>query len=73
MNKASVKTKYVDPEKKILLPLEAAAILRISKSEVYRLLATGGLPHVAIGKRKIIRREDLDAWLESKIQTKELA
>ena len=73
MNKASVKIKYVDPEKKILMPLEAAAILRISKSEFYRQMQIGGLPHIAIGKRKLIRRVDLEAWIEAHVQKKELA
>lgn len=57
----------------ILKPVEVAEILRISKSEIYRQLQTGGLPHIAIGKKKFIRRADLEAWIESKIQIKELA
>lgn len=57
----------------ILKPVEAAEILRISKSEIYRQLQTGGLPYIAIGKRKLIRRADLEAWIEAHVQKKELA
>jgi len=57
----------------ILKPVEAAEILRISKSEIYRQLQTGGLPYFSIGKRKLIRRGDLEAWIEAHIEKKELA
>ena len=57
----------------ILKPTEAAEILRISKSEIYRQLQTGGLPYISIGKRKLIRRADLEAWIEAHVQKKELA
>jgi len=62
----------VSETQEILKPTEAAEILRISKSEIYRQMQTGGLPHIAIGKRKLIRREDLEAWIEAHIEKKEL-
>jgi excisionase family DNA binding protein len=54
----------------ILTIKEVAAILRCSKAHVSKALSgtIPGVPrltHLAVGRRKLIRREWLDEWLEA--------
>jgi excisionase family DNA binding protein len=49
---------------------DVAAILRCSKTHVLNVLAgkVPGIPrltHIAMGRRKLVRREWLDQWMES--------
>jgi excisionase family DNA binding protein len=49
---------------KLLLTVrEAAAVLSISRSKLYQLLATGEIPSVHIASARRIRAEDLDAYV----------
>ena len=50
-------------EPELLLPAEAAAYLRCSERAVLHLLDGGKLPHVRPGKRRLIRRVDLVAFV----------
>jgi excisionase family DNA binding protein len=43
---------------------EAARVLGVERSTVYRLLRAGELQAVRVGKRRKFRPEDLDAYLE---------
>jgi excisionase family DNA binding protein len=43
---------------------EAARILGIERATLYRLLRSGELESVRVGKRRKFRPEDLDAYLE---------
>jgi excisionase family DNA binding protein len=43
---------------------EASRVLRVERSTIYRLLRTGDLQAVRVGKRRRFRPEDLDAYLE---------
>lgn len=43
---------------------DAARVLGVERSTIYRLLRTGELQAVRVGKRKRFRPEDLDAYLE---------
>jgi excisionase family DNA binding protein len=45
---------------------EAAEYLRISRRQVYNLLAAGELPHVRVGSRVRFDREALRAALEAR-------
>ncbi len=46
---------------------EVAVYLRLSRSQVYAMIARRELPHVRLSKRRIIVREkDLKIWMESK-------
>lgn len=48
----------------LLLPEEAAILLRTSKKAIYSLAERGQLPGtVRLGRRLLIRRDDLLAWL----------
>lgn len=44
---------------------ELAAYLRLSKSSLYKLAQSGGLPGQKIGKRWRFHREAIDQWLKS--------
>jgi excisionase family DNA binding protein len=61
-------------ENHILTIKEVAAILRCSKTHVSHVLAgkvpgTPRLFHIAMGRRKLVRREWFDQWMEAnKIQ-----
>ncbi len=44
---------------------EVVAILNISRSKVYELLRSGELPSVHIDRTRLVRREDLIAYVES--------
>ena len=43
---------------------EAARVLGVERSTLYRLLRAGELQAVRVGKRRKFRPEDLDAYLE---------
>ncbi len=46
---------------------EVAALLRTSQRAVYRMVARGQLPGVTrIGRRVLVRREQLLQWLDEK-------
>ena len=44
---------------------DAARHLGISHSALYELVSTAEIPHVAIGRRKYVSRDDLKAFIES--------
>ena len=51
----------------ILTAQEVAAELRCSKAQVYRLMNgevkdRTALPHIALGRKKVVRRASLEAW-----------
>jgi hypothetical protein len=57
-------------ERKVLTIEDVAAILRCSKAHVSNVLngKVRGLPrltHFSMGRRKLVRREWLDRWMES--------
>lgn len=45
---------------------EAAYETRLSQDGIRRAIARGELPHVRIGRRLLIRREDLEAFIEAR-------
>ncbi len=60
-------------DKRILTINDVASILRCSKTHVSHVLAgtIAGIPrltHIAMGRRKLIRREWLDEWMETNKQ-----
>ncbi len=60
-------------DKRILTINDVASILRCSKTHVSHVLAgkIAGIPrltHIAMGRRKLIRREWLDEWMENNKQ-----
>lgn len=54
----------------VLTLTDVAVALRCSKAHVSNVLAgrvhgVPALPHIAIGRRKLVRREWLEAWIEA--------
>jgi excisionase family DNA binding protein len=51
-------------ERKLLKPAEVAEILRIGRSLVYGMLATGELPSIRVGRCIRVSSERLDEWIK---------
>lgn len=45
---------------------EVLAFLKVKSCTVYRLIKTGDLPAIRVGRRWRVRRGDLEAWLDGK-------
>lgn len=54
---------------RFLTALEVAERMRVSKMTVYRLIKSGKLPAVRIGKGYRVREEDLESYLDSSYVT----
>jgi excisionase family DNA binding protein len=50
-------------EHDLLTPTEVLGCLRVNVRTVYRLMRTGVLPAVRVGRQWRVRRSDLDSWL----------
>lgn len=55
---------------KVLTVIEVAQELRCSKAHVHNLIngkvpGTHALPSIALGRRRLVRRESLQFWIES--------
>lgn len=50
-------------EHDLLTPAEVIGCLRVNVRTVYRLMRTGDLPAVRVGRQWRVRRADLDSWL----------
>ncbi len=47
----------------VLTPEQVAEALCLSRSTTYRLIETGELPTVRIGRLRRVRKEDLERWV----------
>ena len=50
---------------------DVAARYRISKSPLYMMVSKRELPSLKIGRRVLFRKADLDAYVQSKLRTKD--
>lgn len=57
----------------LLTVAEVADLLRVSDMTVYRLIRTGELPAVRVGRNYRVRESALDAFLEAQIVEPESA
>jgi len=46
---------------------ETAQELRVSPSMVRKLIAVDGLPHIRLGSRVIVPREQLERWMAARL------
>ena len=46
---------------------ETAEELRVSPSMVRKLIAVDGLPHIRLGSRVIVPREQLERWMAARL------
>ena len=49
-------------------PAEIAPILSVSRATAYRMAASGRLPCLRIGKRVLVSKSHLIAWIDRSIQ-----
>lgn len=54
-------------EKVVLTVKEASQIMRISPSSMYILIREKKVPHITVGKRKVIPAEQFYMWLNSSV------
>jgi excisionase family DNA binding protein len=52
-----------NPESKFLTVAEVAAMMRVSKMTVYRLVHNGDLPAVRVGRSFRVLEDDVDEYL----------
>ncbi|MDP8960578.1 MAG: helix-turn-helix domain-containing protein [Actinomycetota bacterium] len=57
----------------LLTVAEVAGLLRVSTMTVYRLIRTGELSAVRVGRNYRVRRNDLDLYLQEQIVEPETA
>jgi excisionase family DNA binding protein len=63
-NRCTMATNSGDnPESKFLTVAEVAAMMRVSKMTVYRLVHNGELPAVRVGRSFRVREDDVDEYL----------
>lgn len=55
------------PENIFLTVEEASKLLQLSKRYVYNLCRTDNFPVVRVGRKVLIHREGLEAWVRSKV------
>jgi excisionase family DNA binding protein len=49
-------------------PEELAEFLGLGRTSTYRLLASGEIPCVRIGRLRKVRRSDVDAFIEARLE-----
>jgi excisionase family DNA binding protein len=49
----------------LLTTVEVAKTLKVSRATVYKLMQRGELKSVHLGSRRLIRRSDLESFIES--------
>lgn len=57
---------YPATNRRVLSAEESAEYVGLSKAEIYNLMASGEIPTVAHGRRKMVDILDLDDWIERK-------
>jgi excisionase family DNA binding protein len=55
--------KSIDGHSKFVTVAEVASLLRVSNMTVYRLVQSGALPAVRVGRSYRIREDDVDRYL----------
>jgi excisionase family DNA binding protein len=54
-----------DADRRVFTVEEVALELRVSEATVYRLMRAGRLAYVAVGRRRRVTREQLEAFFEA--------
>ncbi len=55
-----------EERKEYFSPDEMAEWIGIGRTLAYRLLSSGEIPSYKIGRRRIVSRSDVEAWLEER-------
>ena len=59
------------PTERLLSPRELSGLLGLGRTSVYSLLTTGEIPSVRIGRLRRVRREDLDRFIEERLERRD--
>jgi excisionase family DNA binding protein len=59
--------RVAEVEQTYFRPEEAAEYLRVGRTTMYALLSSKAIPSVKEGRTRIIRKADLDAYIEDKL------
>lgn len=54
--------------REIMTPEELAGYLGIGRTNTYRLITSGEVPSLKIGKLRRVRRVDVDRWLAERVK-----
>jgi excisionase family DNA binding protein len=57
----------------LMSPDEVRQLLGLGRTYTYRLLATGAIPSVRIGRLRKIRRADVEQFIEAQLERKDRA
>ena len=57
-----------DPLHPIMDIEQAAEYLRVSKQLIRKLIKSGDLPSAHVGRRVLLRRKDIDKYIENRIK-----
>jgi excisionase family DNA binding protein len=57
----------------LMSPDEVRQLLGLGRTYTYRLLATGAIPSVRIGRLRKVRRSDLEQFIEAHLEHEEQA
>lgn len=55
-------------EQVVLTVKEAAQMMRISPSAMYQLVRAGKVPHISVGKRKVIPFTPFREWISKSVR-----
>jgi excisionase family DNA binding protein len=56
------------PEPLLVGPRDAAEIVGIGRDRMYRLVADGVIRSVALGRKRLIPRQELEAWIARELE-----
>lgn len=57
------------PEPLLVGPRDAATIVGIGRDRMYRLVADGRIRSVALGRKRLIPRQELEAWIARELES----
>ncbi|MGC2660236.1 MAG: helix-turn-helix domain-containing protein [Bryobacteraceae bacterium] len=60
-----MKTKATPNKKKLLSPHDVAREYGFGVTAVYKMLGSGQMPHIRVGKRYLVPRSAIERWLET--------
>ena len=60
--------RYIEPL--LYSPTEVARLIGFSRTVIYEMIRSGEIPSIQVAGRTRVRRESLDAWIESQPRSK---
>jgi excisionase family DNA binding protein len=63
--------RQAEKTERLMCPDEVRQLLGLGRTYTYRLLATGAIPFVRVGRLRRVKRSDLDAFIEAHLEQDE--